>query len=68
MFLRDALRPNKMEYTPRSGAQWFSRFPKAIEEQSIESWSNPGKGQQGEPVTGEPYQSEVIRKGQSRAT
>ena len=68
MLLRKSLRPNNQAFVPASGAQWFSRFPKAVEQQSIHSWSKPGKGQQGESVTGTPYQSQVIRKGQSRAT
>lgn len=66
---RKALRPNNQEfvpvpYSPVLGPQW----PKSIEKQSIVSWNTPGRGQQGESVSGAPYHSQVIRKGTTRAT
>jgi len=68
MLYRQGLRINDQEYKPVSGSQFIVKYPKSIEVQTIQSWSDPGKGQQGESVTGAPYQSQVIRKGQSRAT
>lgn len=68
MDFRRPLRPNNQTYSPVSGSQWFAKFPKSSEKQSVVSWAKPGKGQQGESVTGAPYKSQVIRKGTTRAT
>jgi len=67
MLDRKPLRPNKQTYSPVSGSQWFSRFPKAIEEPTIKSWAGPGRGQQGESVTGGANTKRTnIRKGPMR--
>jgi len=68
MMNRKALRPNNQTFSPVLGSQFFVRYPKAIERQSTYSWDTPGRGQQGESVTGGSNKSKIIRKGTSRAT
>lgn len=68
MLNRKALRPNNQVYNPVLGSQFFVKYPKTIEKQSIYSWDTPGRGQQGESVTGGSNKSKIIRKGTSRAT
>lgn len=68
MLNRKPLTPNKQVYNPVLGVQQFAKYPKAIETQSIYSWDTPGRGQQGESVTGGSNKSKIIRKGTSRAT
>jgi hypothetical protein len=68
MLNRKPLRPNKQElqarpYEPVLGPQW----PKGIEEQSIKTWAGPGRGPNGESVTGGPNTKRTnIRKGPMR--
>lgn len=64
---RKPLRVNNQRFSPVSGSQWFAKFPKNKEQQSIVSWSTPGRGQQGESVTGGPNTKRTnIRKGPMR--
>lgn len=70
MLKRKALRPNQQKLVPKPyeppllGQQW----PKAQESPSIYTWDTPGRGQQGESVTGGSNKSKIIRKGTTRAT
>jgi len=40
----------------------YSPFPKANERPSIVGWASPGKGVQGESVTGGNYRRAVVRR------
>ena len=68
MLGRKPLRVNNQELVAKTyslvlGPQW----PKSNEKQSIKSWSSPGRGQQGESVTGGPNTKRTnIRKGPMR--
>lgn len=66
---RKPLRPNQQVFVPKEyenpvlGMQW----PKSVEKQSIVSWNTPGRGQQGESVSGGPNTKRTnIRKGPMR--
>lgn len=55
-------------YNPALGTQWSAAYPKSNETPSIYTWDTPGRGQQGESVTGGSNKSKIIRKGTTRAT
>lgn len=71
---RKPLRPNQQVVGPASedptslyGRQWLPKLPKAKEESTIASWNTPGRGQQGESVSGGPNTKRTnIRKGPMR--
>ena len=67
MLNRQPLGVNNRVYSPVSGSQWYVKYPKSIEPQTTKSWSSPGRGQQGESVTGGPNTKRTnIRKGPMR--
>lgn len=40
----------------------YQPFPKANEKPSIATWSSPGRGQNGESVSGGTYRATIIRR------
>ena len=68
MYPRQALRPNQQVLTAVLGPQLIPyNYPKSIERPSIVTHDTPGKGQQGESVTGGSNKQTYIRKGTYRA-
>lgn len=68
MYPRKALRPNQQVLQAVLGSQFMPyNFPKSIERPSIVTYDTPGKGQQGESVTGGKNRQTYIRKGTYRA-
>jgi hypothetical protein len=63
MIPRQPLVPNKQQLNPVMGSQFFVKYPKSDEKQSIVSYARPGKGAQGESVTGGKNSMTIIRKG-----
>jgi hypothetical protein len=66
MIKRKGLAPNNRFGAPLNelmGGQFAKiKYPKSIEEPRIVTQSSPGRGQQGEPVSGGTYRQNVIRK------
>lgn len=73
MIPRRALAPNNRRDVPLDEllsvefAPYINSY-KANETPSIYTWDTPGRGQQGESVTGGSNKSKIIRKGTTRAT
>lgn len=72
MIPRSNLAPNNRRNVPLDellSIQFVTpKFPKSIETPSVKTWDTPGRGQQGESVTGGSNKSKIIRKGTTRAT
>lgn len=67
MYPRQALRPNKQVLTAVLGPQLTPyNYPKSIERPSIVTHNTPGKGQQGESITGGSNKQMYIRQGMYR--
>lgn len=66
MIRRKPVAPNNLMGTPienLKGRQFASiKYPKNIETTTTATWSSPGKGAQGESVTGGTYRANIIRK------
>ena len=72
MIPRSAMVPNNRRDVPLEellSVQFVPiKYPKSNETPSIYAWDTPGRGQQGESVTGGSNKSKIIRKGTTRAT
>jgi hypothetical protein len=66
MIPRKRIAPNNRANLPLESFMGYQfapgKFPKSKEEQSIVTWNSPGKGQQGESVTGGSNKQIIIRK------
>lgn len=66
MIPRKPLAPNNRAGMPLEelmGGQFAKiKYPKNFEKATIKTWSGPGRGQQGESVTGGTYRATVIRR------
>lgn len=66
MLPRLPLVPNKQVINPVMGNQFYVKWPKSKEPQSVKTYGRPGKGVQGESVTGGANSMARIRKGPTR--